>query len=346
MGNVTEDQARRVLDELSGEAHATLKSNLIMLDTAFARRLAGHVSDKSTLRHAFSGGGGILQLTDKDRLFIGKNLWVGLRQGHNTLDRDGNAGRARLHGTELAGGYDADLGNGWLGGFALRLHDGQQDINSRRAETDIRNYTAALYGGKEHPIGPGVLRLLLSGAITRHEMDSDRKIRIGARDQTVKASYEGASLQGTFETAYRFSPMDKLFLEPYVTLGLHNLRMGALKETGGNAALRQGGKNWNHATSALGLRVAAPLRANFTINADLGWQHIHGDTTPESAFAFREGSDKFTIKGASLNRDAVILGLGVGVKVTRNVKIGLRYDGERGNRGQSHGGKATLEMTW
>jgi hypothetical protein len=34
------------------------------------------------------------------------------------------------------------------------------------------------------------------------------------------------------------------------------------------------------------------------------------------------------------------------MKLSDFVKIGLRYDGELGIRGQSHGGKAVFEVTW
>jgi uncharacterized protein with beta-barrel porin domain len=67
---------------------------------------------------------------------------------------------------------------------------------------------------------------------------------------------------------------------------------------------------------------------------------------PKSAFAFREGSDKFTVMGPAVNGDAAVLGLGIGLRLTDFVKIGLHYDGELGVRGQSHAGRASLEVSW
>jgi outer membrane autotransporter protein len=137
-----------------------------------------------------------------------------------------------------------------------------------------------------------------------------------------------------------------LLLEPYASIGWRSLHLDAFTESGGNAALRNGGEGWSHAVSALGLRASVPLHDIVTFDADLGWQHIYGDATPKSAFAFREGSDRFTVWGAALNRDAVTLGLGAGLNLADNIKIGLNYDGELGVRGQSHGGRAVFEMRW
>jgi outer membrane autotransporter protein len=233
-----------------------------------------------------------------------------------------------------------------MGGLALRFNVGKQSVDDRRSEADVTSYTAALYGGKELPLGPGTLRFLLSGALTLHNVESDRKVRMGSHEQTLEASYGGRSIAGSFETAYRFAPTETLFLEPYASIGWRALHLDGFTEKGGNAALRNGGEDWNHALSTLGLRVATPLHERVEIEADLGWQHIYGETAPKSAFAFREGSDKFTVKGVAVNRDAAVLGLGIGVKLTDNVKIGLHYDGELGARGQSHAGRAVLEVRW
>jgi outer membrane autotransporter protein len=285
-------------------------------------------------------------LPEDARPLGGNNLWVSVNEGYNALDGNGNAGRSTLYGTEVAGGYDADFIDGWLGGLALRAHVGRQDVNSRRSQADVMSYTAALYGGRELLIGPGALRFLLSGAFTLHDVQSDRKVRIGSREQTLEASYGGTSFIGSFETAYRFSPTEMLFLEPYASVGLHGLRLDGFTESGGNAALRKRAESWNHALSLLGLRASVPLYESLSFDADLAWQHVYGSSVPKSAFAFREGSDKFTVMGPAVNGDAAVLGLGIGFRLTDFVKIGFHYDGELGGRGQSHAGRATLEVTW
>jgi outer membrane autotransporter protein len=79
-----------------------------------------------------------------------------------------------------------------------------------------------------------------------------------------------------------------------------------------------------------------------TFDADLGWQHLYGDPTPKSVFAFDR--EKVTIRGADLNKDAAILGLSVGVKLSDKAKLNLKYDGELGAQSQSHEGQMVLEV--
>jgi outer membrane autotransporter protein len=83
-----------------------------------------------------------------------------------------------------------------------------------------------------------------------------------------------------------------------------------------------------------------------SFNAEIGWLHIYGQNVPRSDFTFREGSDEFTARGLTMNRDSVVVGLGVGLNISKNVGFSLTYNGEYGGRGQSHGGRAMLEFRW
>jgi outer membrane autotransporter protein len=141
-------------------------------------------------------------------------------------------------------------------------------------------------------------------------------------------------------------PTERLFLEPYASLGLHSLRLNGFTEKGGNAALRKRKENWNHTVSLLGLRMVTPLTGRVTLETDLAWKHVYGSILPKSVFTFREGSDRFAIVGPALSRDAAVLGLGIGIKLTGNAKLGLSYDGELSGKGRSHAGKVLLEVRW
>jgi outer membrane autotransporter protein len=326
--NIPEDQWPRILNELSGEAHATLKGDLLRLDDAFTRRVIRHVGAKSAQRGT------------------GDDLWISVNQTYQVADGNTNAGRATLRGTDVSGGHDAALDDGWLAGLAFRFGTVKQDVNSRRSEADVISSTAALYGGREIPFDSGTLRVLLSGALTLHEVDSERHVRIGSNDQKLKTTYDGQSFVGAFETAYRMSPTEKLAVEPYASVAWHSLHLEDFKEKGGTAALKKKGETWNRATSTLGMRLSTSPQARVTFDADIGWQHLYGSATPKSAFAFRGGSGRFTTRGADVNKDAAILGLSVGVKVAKDAKISLQYDGELGSQGQSHGGQVVFEMKW
>jgi outer membrane autotransporter protein len=135
-------------------------------------------------------------------------------------------------------------------------------------------------------------------------------------------------------------------LEPYASVALHSLRLNSFTEKGGNAALRRKAESWNHTVSLLGLRVTTPLTGRVTLETDLAWKHVYGAILPKSVFTFREGSDRFAIVGPPLSRDAAVLGVGIGIKLTDTAKLGLSYDGELSGKGRSHAGKVLLEVKW
>jgi outer membrane autotransporter protein len=334
LGNVPEGEEQRVLNELSGEIHATLNGLLARRDEAFTRRFVRHAGDAS----AGSVQGGTSS----------KGLWIGVDQAHAAADGNRNAAYARWTGTEVAFGHDAEFDAGWLGGFAFGFNEGQQEVKGRRSEAGVRSGTAALYAGREIPLDGGRLRVLFTGAQTRHEVDSKRHVKIGSNDQKLEASYAGNAFTGTVETAYRISPTEKFLVEPYASLAWHTLRLDGFTEKGGSAALRKSKETQNRTTSTLGVRLSTPLQKRVTFDADVGWRHLYGSATPKSVFVFDSDKDynTFKIRGADVNRNAAVLGLGVGVAVGKNAKLSLQYDGELGSRGKSHGGRVVFEMKW
>jgi hypothetical protein len=58
--------------------------------------------------------------------------------------------------------------------------------DDRRSEAEVISGTAALYGGKELPAGPGALRVLLAGAISRHDVESKRRVQTETQNQQLK----------------------------------------------------------------------------------------------------------------------------------------------------------------
>jgi uncharacterized protein with beta-barrel porin domain len=65
---------------------------------------------------------------------------------------------------------------------------------------------------------------------------------------------------------------------------------------------------------------------------------------PKSVFAFKEGSDRFAIVGPGMNRNAAIVGLGIGINLTNTAQLHFNYDGELGSQGQNHTGRIILEV--
>jgi autotransporter-associated beta strand protein len=365
MNTTTQNQAGRLLNELSGELHSTLLSNLSLLDQSFGRNLSRHISQASILRkqsprasgnttavaaasdgaYTADNGQNVTDAYDNPVLPAENNAWVSMGASHASLDGSGGISDSSLYGPEVSGGYDADFVNNWLGGFAFRYSYKKLELD-RQTEADINSYTAALYAGKAFAFSSGDLRIVLSGAYTRHEAETDRKISIGERNQQLEDEYSADSFLVNLEAAYNFQAADKLFLEPFANLGWNRLRAGSISEEGGSAALRKGAESRNLTTHIAGLRVAVPAHDRVNINAELGWQHTYGQLIPKRDFAFESGSNDFTITGNALSRNAAVVGLGASFKLKDNVSLKINYDGVMSDREQSHGGMATFVITF
>ena len=172
------------------------------------------------------------------------------------------------------------------------------------------------------------------------------RARVGGNVQNLEADYGGTSFLGTFEAAYAFPLSEAFTLEPFASLGWHSLRLDGFAESGGNASLRRDEEWWNHALSVLGLRASVRAHERLALNLEAGWRHAYGADAPKTDMRFREGGDAFTVKGVTLNRDEALVGLGLELRLTDNVRLTLGYEGALGSRAQSHGGAATLMVTW
>jgi outer membrane autotransporter protein len=246
----------------------------------------------------------------------------------------------------MATGYDGGFDDGWLGGLAFQYGYKKLKMDGRRSEADVKSFTLGLYGGREIPLGPGTLRLLLSGTYSHHDVESTRRVGIGGQDQTLSANYAANSIEGNLEAAFLFPVSESLSLEPFARVGLQRLRIGGFDETGGSAALTTGASTWNHAMGTAGLRLSLAATERVSFSADLGWQHVFGNLVPAATYAFREGGSGFSVHGAPMNRDEALVGLDLGVRVTEGASFHLGYNGAFGKRGQSHGGMAMIEVRW
>ena len=83
--------------------------------------------------------------------------------------------------------------------------------------------------------------------------------------------------------------------------------------------------------------------AQGSLDSTLGWRHAFGDVTPRTSMAFDDGQS-FTVAGAPIARDAVVLQLGVNMAVSKHTTVGVAYTGQFGDRNQQNAG--TLDVRY
>ncbi|MBK1869985.1 autotransporter outer membrane beta-barrel domain-containing protein [Aestuariivirga sp. YIM B02566] len=336
----SEEEARALLDELSGEVHASL-IGMLNQDSRFWRNAAN-----DRLRQAFGGvaasGGQVMGfsasgVTNGPADTQGLALWTRGFGSWAKTDSDGNAADfTRNTGGILAG---ADIGVakatrlGVLAGYAHSSFD----ADDRDSSGDVDSYQIGLYGGTQID----AVGLRAGVAYAWHNIDTERE----ALGDDLDADYDAGTVQVFGEAGYTFD-LDSLRLEPFANAAYVSTKTDDFEEDGGPAALSSDSETNDNTFTTLGLRAAVGFNVGempASFRAMAGWRHAFGDVRPETTFAF-EGSEDFVIAGAPIARDAAVLEAGFDVSLSSEATFGIAYSGEIGNDAEDHGLNATLAV--
>jgi outer membrane autotransporter protein len=139
------------------------------------------------------------------------------------------------------------------------------------------------------------------------------------------------------------------FVEPFVGALAMHIDTSSFSEAGGASALNGASAGYDYGATTLGVRTEASLFANTPLlaRAMLGWRHVFGDVTPSSTLAFESApSIPFTVAGAPIARDALVVEAGFDWKLSNNATIGLFYSGELAARDEDNAIKGKLEVAF
>ena len=129
-------------------------------------------------------------------------------------------------------------------------------------------------------------------------------------------------------------------------LDWNSLRTRGFTESGGNAALTVKRKTNDLTYSTLGLRAHTALnfgQTDINLQGTLRWRHAFGDVDPRSTRAFH-GGKAFTVAGTPTAQNAAIVEVGADVAVSRNLSLGLSYEGQYGSGNRDRTGN--ISMRW
>lgn len=316
-----EAQARDAFEQLSGEVHASLQSALL--------------DDSRFVRDAYNA-------RLRDPAGEGRVLWAQAYGSWGGYDGDGNARRVdrSLGGVLL--GADTDLDGGWrlgLGGGAGRT---QLSTPQRHARADAGSYHLGAYAGWRN----GGFGLRFGAAYSRHDVDSDRRVRFPDYADRLSARYDASTAQVYAEAGYAFE-RGALALEPYLNTAWVRVRNEGYAERGGDAALRVRSGDAEAGYATLGLRLGTdlgPQHAPLRFRAGLGWRHAFGDGAARTAMAYASGSPDFAVQGVPLAGDAAVLEAGIAGPLGERVTLGVGYQGLIGDDLDDHGLRG--ELSW
>jgi outer membrane autotransporter protein len=254
---------------------------------------------------------------------------------------DGNAASLTRSSGGLLAGFDIPVASGARLGVVAGYSRSTFEVARRRSRGEADNYHIGLYGGAE------LDRFRLSGGVTYawHDLDTRRSAAFSGFGEELRSDYDAHSLQAFGEIAYRLD-LGRASFEPFANLAYVNLRSAGFTETGGVAALTARAQTTAVAFTTLGLRaqMSFDLGTNVArISGTLGWRHATGDVTPLSLQAFSGGAP-FSIAGAPIARDALVVSAGLALKLSPEAEIALSYDGQLAWRTTDHAFNARLAV--
>ncbi|UYO95202.1 autotransporter outer membrane beta-barrel domain-containing protein [Pollutimonas sp. M17] len=344
------DQRKDALNQLSGEVHGSTQSALHsaggLLISTVGNRMRGNVGAGMLAGAPMADASGTIPAGAMPRS-AAYPLWAEVVGNWNTLDGGDNASKTKSHTAGIYVGGDVAVGAGWRVGGALGFTDGRIKADDVGSRSDVRSYTATVYGGNSWAAGNGQVNFLAGAGYTRHNIESRRTINVGG-SQTLKADYHANTTQLFTELGYAIPVGQASTIEPYAGLAWSSQRSQGFSESGGSAALRSQGQTDNVTTLTLGLRGKTLVELGgreARLSAGLGWRHASGDVASARTMSFIQGNGAaFTVAGSPIAKNAAVVDLGAEMSVGRNAAMGLGYSGQFGQGSTDSTGSLYLKV--
>jgi outer membrane autotransporter protein len=326
--------AAAALDAISGEIYASAQTVLIENATYMRSALLGRLREVS---------GTAAPVT----------AWGQAYGGFGQNEANFNAGGVDRSGGGFLTGVDARLRQGRRVGLAAGGGHSNFDLAARRSSGSADDFTLAAYGGGPFSAGgPGQAALFFGGAYTWQQLDAKRSVAFPGFFDSVEADYNAGTFQLFGEAAYRMAlgptRLGDARVEPFAGLAYTDVQTEDFRERGGAAALRGSDDSFSSTTSALGLRAASTFSLQngrrLEVHGTAAWQHAFGDRVPGAALAFSGQAQPFTVFGAPLATDSLVLEAGFDAVLSEGAHLGAAYIGQIADSAHGSAFKGQLSL--
>ncbi len=347
---LTKDQARRALDNLSGELHASIRTALIQdsfyIRNAVINRLANADCDYGR------NGQSVYDLkTHKkngacysDHAVLWGQAYGGL--GHNS--GDGNAALMHHNTAGFIVGADAPINHSnWRVGGLLSYGHSQFNVERGRSSSgNSNNISVGAYAGTHW----GRLNLRLGADYSWNVINTRRQIAVGDYGSRVRSSYLGGTAQAYAELGYKLRAGHTVF-EPFMNVAYINMQTNSFREHGNDAALRSRGTDQGVTFSTFGFRAATRVnigKAVFMPHIMAGYRHGFGRLRPglHEGFVAGGGTSTMDVAGVLLSQDAAVTDAGITAQVTDRIGVDLSYIGQYGNHSIESGATGSVKVSF
>ena len=342
----TPEAARAGFDALSGEIHASLRSSLVQDADPLRRAVLGRLqqatyegaTDSSA---AALGDGGPSNGKGPGALTV----WGSAFGDWDLVGGDGNAGGVLHNNSGFTMGADYRVGGlAWLGLAGGYIHS-NADVNSRLSQASTDAGHVAAYG----VLASNGFSLRGGGIVSWGESRVTRQVEFPGFSDNTRATETVQTDQAFGELAYAWKLKD-VAVESFGGVNWLRAASGDFSEIGGASALSGKGASTDLTFTTLGVRTATSFTASngtvITPKLSVAWQHSFGGLQPAQTETILSTGQSFTVLGAPLDRNQVLIEAGAGAQLTRQTRVSLTYDGELSDRVREHGARFGVSMAF
>ncbi len=342
--------ARYAYDQLSGAIYPSIRG-------MFAEQAMG-VRDAilARLRQVHDGPGlGGIDAPDSRALAPASPgaMWVTSYGDWGMTDATDNVAAFSRTLAGIIGGIDTEApGSDWRLGIAGGYAHTSFAVDGYRSSGSSNGADFAAYaGGTLAELGRGALVANLGAAFGVHDVSVDRDVVYAGYSGRARSDLQATTAQAFGELAYDLdlgpTAIGVARVEPFAGLGTIAARTGSFGETGGVAALDGSAGSFAATTAQIGIRGETRLpvaSASIDLGGTIGWQHVFSDPTPAADLSFAAGGAPFTVLGAPIAVDALVLGLGVDAELSPLARFGVSYLARIAADAENHAVNGTLSL--
>jgi outer membrane autotransporter protein len=296
---------------------ATMLSAMRQLDNASAYSNPG---SRNNAPHLAAGG------EDNGRVWL-------QALGHNgKLDRDVYPLQHTTEGLLLGADWrvDEEWRLGLMGGKS------RTRLESSELDGDLDSWHLGVYALRQN----GPMSLRLGATYSNHDGNNARRIAFAGFSDRPKGSYDASTQQAFAEVGYNLGRAN-VSIEPFASLGYQRYQRDSHTEKGGAAALKVHEQAQSNMNSTFGLRLAKINTLDngmqLTPRFSAGWKHTYGKVYTKTRQRLVNGGSDYTVYGAELDRNSLMLDAGLDLGVSTNHTVGVGLTGEIASDSRSHG---------
>jgi len=324
--------ATYALEQLAGDSNANLAKATLNSDSPVSASLL------STMRQldrasAYNPRG---NRSNSPRLAAGSpengRVWLQALGHGGTLDRDHYALQTSTKGLVLGAdwGVDEEWRVGVMGGKS------ETRLDSRELDGDLDSWHLGAYALRQS----GPMSLRLGATYSNHDASTKRRVAFNGFSDRPEGRYAASTQQAFAEVGYNLGRAN-VSIEPFASLGYQRYQRDGYTEKGGAAALKVHGQTQNNLNSTFGLRLAKINTLDngmqLTPRFSAGWKHTYGDIDIDTRQRLATGGKNFTVSGAPLDRDSLLVDTGLDLGLSAKHTLGVGLNGEIGTDSRNHG---------